>query len=58
MGYRFSFNELNLVARLVDGDILSFIENSLGSHDKAYSNIQNLSELLRGFSKNFYSSND
>jgi len=54
MGYRFSFNELNLVARLVEGDILSFLEDSLGSYDKTYSNIQNLSKLLSGFPKNFY----
>ncbi|WP_017212187.1 metallophosphoesterase family protein [Clostridium beijerinckii] len=56
MGYRISIKDINSIAILIDGNIKSFMEETLESIESLHRNISNIKDILKNFDTNFYSS--
>lgn len=54
MGYRFTLEEANIIAHLVDGKVYTFLENAMKSEEGLDHNLQCLQDVLKQFRKNYY----
>lgn len=54
MGYRFTLDQINMVAHLVEGNINTVIEEMAYTYDNYLSNVEYIKDILFKFSENFY----
>lgn len=57
MGYRFTIEQVNMVAQLVEGNTLAVLEEMLYSNENYHTNKNYIMEILRKFKDNFFTNN-
>ena len=55
MGYRFTIKHSNLIAHLIEGNIITFTNELMVSPENFVPTIDSLNEILKSFGKDFYS---
>jgi hypothetical protein len=58
VGYRFTLNEINTVALLIEGRVTRVIEEILYSPENYRNNCDGLTQIIRGFKERFYTSDE
>lgn len=58
LGYKFSFNEINTVALLIEGRVTQVIEEMLYSRENYLKNCEYLTQIVRNFEMRFFSADE
>ena len=58
MGYRTTIKNINSIGHLIEGNVYTFLQQSISSEEMLITNIELLDELIKRTSKQFYMSNE